>query len=252
MSHPEHSTLWRISAFEREKNDPARARELADRPSLLPSTLLSDLARLDRQASTTGADALDVMAACMRHREPALLYLQRGEHVWALTLFPLEHVYHCPIDVLATCGNNLSGFRLRSVEPAGVRPPGSLLTERVAAAERYRPLVPLLWAMALHGPRSELLPEIGGTAAYRVSPSFELFSLPLSGAGRLAFDALRTQAASLRTISQWSGMDLPRARRLLNALYLVSGLMILRAHPAAREEPGRTSALMGWLRSGRH
>jgi hypothetical protein len=247
----EQSTLWRISAFERLKNDPAHAQRTGDGPTLLPSTLLSDLARLDRNDPSVGADVLDVMAACMRHRESALIYLQRGEHVWPVTLFPRELVYHCPFDLLGTCGADLSGFRILSVEPAGVRPPGHLVSDRVAAASRYRPLLPLLWQMALSGPRSELLPEIGGAAAYRLSPGFELFSLPLTGASRLAYDGLRTQTASLRAMSGWTGMDLPRARRLLNALYLVSGLMVLRTHPAAREEPGTPSAFMGWLRGGR-
>jgi hypothetical protein len=44
-------------------------------------------------------------------------------------------------------------------------------------------------------------------------------------------------------MAAWPGMSAERASRLLNALYLVGGLMVMRTHPAARDE----SALLGRL-----
>jgi hypothetical protein len=74
------TTLWRISAFQ-------RAREAAqtnpfgtdDRPTLLPTTLLADLDQL--QFDPVNGDVLEVIAACLRHREAALLYLKYGAYV---------------------------------------------------------------------------------------------------------------------------------------------------------------------------
>lgn len=248
MKDFESSTLWRISSFERLQSDEAQLRGAADRPTLLSSTMLSELGRLEHSGSRSGADVIDVLAACMRHRESALLYLRNGDHVWPVTLFPNEFLYHCPRDLLGTCGHALGEFTVLSVEPPGVRPPGHLMHDRVAAEARYRPLLPLLWTFALHGPRSELLPEIGGAAAYRVAPGFQLYSLTLPGASQRAFEALRVEAESLRAIAQRSGMNLHRARRLINALYLVSGLMVLRSHRAARQEPGTEPVWFNWLR----
>lgn len=248
MKDFESSTLWRVSSFERLQSEETQARGLADRPTLLPSTLLSELGRLGYNRASGSADLLDVMAACMRHRESALLYLRNGDHVWPVTVFPNEFLYHCPRDLIETCGQALGGFTVLSIEPPGVRPPGHRMHDRIAAEIHYRPLLPLLWMFALHGSRHDLLPEIGGAAAYRVSPGFELYSLVLPGSSLRAYEALRIEAESLRVIAQRPGMTLGRARRLLNALYLVSGLMVLRSHRAARQEPGVERPWLSWLR----
>ena len=57
--------------------------------------------------------------------------------------------------------------------------------------------------------------------------------------------ALRRESVSLREISQWPGLTLERASRLLNALYLASGLLITRSNAAARNEPGLLRNLFG-------
>jgi hypothetical protein len=47
-------------------------------------------------------------------------------------------------------------------------------------------------------------------------------------------------------------MNIDRAVRMLNGLYLLSGLMVLRMHPAARAEPStRPSGWLGWIRRSR-
>jgi hypothetical protein len=94
----------------------------------------------------------------------------------------------------------------------------------------------LLWALAMRGPRRELLPEIAGPAVYRVSPALDSGSLPISGALRTAIDRLRRQAISLSGLATWPAFNRERAVRLLNALYLQAGLIVSRSHPDAVRE----------------
>ena len=238
MDSFESSTPWRISAF-RQARDAARgALAAGDRPTLLPTTLLGDLRQLQRDPSTW--DVLEVIAACLRHHEAALLYLGCDDHVWPITVFPRESLYHSPRDVshLGT-GAGMARLSLLGVDPPGVRPPGHAMHERVSALARYRPIGELIWAFTLHGPRYEVLTEIGGRVAYKVVASGHR-DLPSSlGALRSAVVRLQQEAASLADIAQWPGLSLPRASRLLNALYLTGALMLSRSHPAAnRQRPG--------------
>ena len=239
MADFDSSTLWRISAFERARDAGQLAAGGEDRPTLLPTTLLVDLQQL--QKDPIQGDVLEVIAACIRNREAALLYLQHGSHVWPVTLFPREFLYHSPRDVShMTAGAAMSGLRLISAEPPGVKPPGDAMHERVAGRERYHPLGPLLWAVALHGPRVRVLMEISGRVAYRLVSSSARDLPPSLGALSSATVRLKNETASLKEIAQWPGLSVERASRLLNALYLTGALMVSRSHPAARPEP------MGW------
>ena len=98
--------------------------------------------------------------------------------------------------------------------------------------------------MALRGSRERLLPEIDGTAAYRVAPGVNLRGLEMTGigAGRRRPPAPRT--CNLREMAEWPGLDRDRAMRLLNALYLQGGLIVSRMHPSAASPDG-------WLRAAR-
>ena len=96
---------------------------------------------------------------------------------------------------------------------------------------------PLLWLIALEGPRRALLKEISGHAAYRLAPGFGENRPAPPGALGPAVLRLREGAASLRDIARWPGLSVERASRLLNALYLTDSLMVTRSHPAARNEP---------------
>lgn len=235
------STLWRISAFERERQAGDTAFVRHGRATVLPTTLLADLRQVDARR---GGDVLEVVAACMRHREPALLLLQYQQLVWPLTLFPPQSLAHSPRDlVVEGTREGLATLRLIDVEPPGARPPGHWMHERVAAAAAYRPLLPLLWKLALDGPRRDLLGELGGRAAYRLmrAPHDEL---PLAGALVPAAERLRRESAPLREIAGWPGLSLERASRLLNGLYLTGHLLVSRSHPSAREAPGRVRGLL--------
>jgi len=177
-----------------------------------------------------------VIAACMRHREPALLCLQHDELVWPLTLFPNERLYHSPRDLSEASLTGLAKVKLLTAEPPGVRPPGHWMHERVAQADHYRPLSPLLWTIALSGPRRALLADIAGPAAYRVvtGTSGERPSAP--GALGSAMERLQHESVTVRDIARWPGMSPERASRLLNGLYLAGSLLVSRTHPSAREE----------------
>jgi hypothetical protein len=91
-------------------------------------------------------------------------------------------------------------------------------------------------AISLRGARDELLPEIAGQAAYRVAPGAHLDGLELGGALAAAVERLRRHTTSLREMADWPGLDRTRAARLLNALYLMAGLIVSRTHPAATNE----------------
>jgi hypothetical protein len=228
----QRSTLWRVSDFERQRD----ALAAGDGPTILSTTLLADLRHL--KSDPESDDVLEVVAACVRHREPALVYLACGAHVWPLTLFPAQQLYHAPRDPLAR-------LKLLDIRRPGVRPPGHLMHERVAAEDKYFAIHPLLWALSLYGPRASLLGEIGGRAAYRLAPglSGERYTPP--GALAPAVTRLRKDAASLRVMAGWPGLSVERASRLLNALYLTDALMVTRTHPSARTQPLNWRALLG-------
>ena len=239
----EESTLWRVSEFERVRlRTGSSGFAQLEGQTVLPTTLLADLNRLDPDGA--GADVLEVVAACMRHREPALLCLQYDGLVWPLTLFPSKMLYHSPRDMAQTTPAALSRVTLLGTEPPGVRPPGHWMHERIAKADLYRPLLPLLWSLAIDGPRADVLSEVSGTVAYRALKSPSEVGLPLSGAMGSAAERLRRETVPLRTICHWPGMSLERASRLLNGLYLSSALLATRAHPAARSAPHRLRAML--------
>jgi hypothetical protein len=237
----EDSTLWRVSAYERmrlERSSSAFA-QLGEN-TVLPTTMLTDLRQLESRRESR--DVLEVLAACMRHRQGALLCLSYEQLVWPVTVFPAEMSYHSPRDMALALPESLASIELLSCDAPGMRPPGHWMHERVGRMEHYRPLKPLLWGLALNGPRSALLAEIGGHAAYRSTVSKEGRPFAAGALGPAA-ERLRNESASLRDMAAWPGMSAERASRLLNALYLVGGLMVMRTHPAARDE----SALLGRL-----
>lgn len=247
----DESTLWRVSEFERVRSETGGSgfTPLDGRSTMLPSEFLADMRRLEFDMPQ-GVDPLEAMATSLRHHEPALLCIECEGLVWPVTLFPTERIYHCPRDMAALPAESFETVGLLSCEAPGVRPPGHWMHERVAQAQLYRVLDPLLWQFALHGPRSTLLADIGGTAAYRAVYSQDRRP-PVTGVMASAVERLRRESAPLRTLSGWPGMNVERAARLLNGLYLSGGLLVTRAHPAARSEPGVVRRLLGGLSSHR-
>jgi hypothetical protein len=100
----------------------------------------------------------------------------------------------------------------------------------------------------MKAPRAELLSEIAGNVAYRVSANFIDDGIKLAGALSPVLRRLRNEIVTLDQIASWPGMDRERAARVLNGVYLQGGLIVVRSHRPAHS---RSSHLLGWWRSDR-
>jgi hypothetical protein len=226
--------LMRASSYRRYLDELARLPlrgGASTRLSQLSPSLQADLLRFEDRGS--GSEAIEVMAACLRHAASLTIHLQCGERVVPLTVFTPERLVHCPMGVGELVERHLADVRVMHVEPTPLRPPGDPEQAWVGASHLYHPLTPLLWELAMRGPRVDLLPEISGPAVYRVAPVLETAELPISGGHKAAIERMRQQPASLAEIAGWPELDRERASRLLNGLYLQAGLIVSRSHPDA-------------------
>jgi hypothetical protein len=242
------TTLWRVSAYERWYEETGTSGFASLGPTTkLPTTLYAELNQLERRHLRS--DVLEVVAACIRQRESALILLRHRELVWPLTLFPQNNLYHLPRPIIESLQTGNRDLEVLTVEPPGLRPPGHVMHERVAEGPGYRPLPPLLWALALHAPQAHLLPDIAGRAAYWVSAEFARDGITQPGAPGPVLRRLRQEVASVAEIASWPGMDMERAERVLNGLYLQGGLIVLRSHRSAKDH--REEGLLAWFRRRR-
>ena len=227
----------RSGAYRRELDAdtmPGDFRETSPKPANLSPSLRADLKRFEQ--ADRSADILGVLAACVRHNKRVTLHLQCGRHELPLTVFPQEQLIHCPMNMVELMARYLGELRVVHVEGAWVHPPGATELLLVGKNPMLHPLGPFLWELAMRGARRELLPEIGGSVAYRLAPGLDTSRLPVRGALVTTLNRLRTQPANLRELSEWPGLDRERAVRLLNALYLQAGLIVSRAHREAFSE----------------
>lgn len=229
--------LMRVSAFQRYLES-AHSQLGADtgstRLTLLGPSLMQDLMRFEKEGRPT--ELLEVLAACVRHGRSLLIHLQTDDRVIALTVFPTDWLVHCQMPMAQFLESPLGELRVLHLEPPVMRAPGERQRTCLTDAASLSPLGPLLWELALRGGRGELLPEIAGNAAYRISPGMDLRALRLGGTLGSAVARLQRQTCSLREIELWPGFDRERAMRMLNGLYLQAGLMVSRTHPAATNE----------------
>jgi hypothetical protein len=232
--------LMRASSYQRyldELGDTTPG-AISTRISQLSPSLQADLLRFG--ADGGDSEIVEVLAACVRHAKRVTIQLQCGERVVPLTVFAQERLVHCALPIDELLGKHVLGLRVMHVEPALLRPPGDPDAALVGEAHHHHALAPLLWELAMRGLRRDLLPEINGPAVYRVAPGLDIDSLPCSAMLRTNIQRLARQSATLRELADWPGMDRERAMRLLNALYLQSGLIVSRSHPDAVRE--------GWFR----
>ena len=198
----------------------------------LGSSMTADLQRLEQRDGIN--DPIEVMAACIRHQTRVTIHLECGERVVPMTVFPAERLVYCPGELRLLIDGHLPELKVMHLEPAALRPPGDPQKDRIGEPHLHRALAPLLWELALRGPRRDLLPEIAGPAVYRVSPALDAANLPQHGGVMpAAILRLRRQATSLGGIAAWPGFDRERAARLVNGLYLQAGLIVSRSHPSA-------------------
>lgn len=241
------STLWRISGYERLRAETGgTGYDQLARQTVLPTTLMSELTQLAQARCSD--DVVEVMAACLRQGESALLLLSHQGLVWPLTLFPRQQSYHLPRPMVESVQVHGQDLRVIGVEPPGLRPLGDPRHERIGDPANYQALPPLLWALALHAGQGALLRDIAGRAAYRLAAGFDIEACQAAGALGPALRRLRSESAALADISRWPGMTRQRAERLLNAVYLQGGLMVLRAHPQAQRASTRFDRLRGWFK----
>ncbi|MEW6704944.1 MAG: hypothetical protein AB1430_08850 [Pseudomonadota bacterium] len=229
--------LMRVSAFQRYLDELVRDGGNAgasSRLSQLTPSLLQDLMRFEQPGRQT--ELLEVVAACLRHARPLCIHLRCNDKVVPLTLFPMERLAYCPMPMEDFLACPLAELEVMHVEPALLRPPGDPVTALVRELHLYHPLAPVTWELAMNGSREDLLPEIAGSAAYRVAPGLDLRQLTLSPTLRAGIRRLQKQTSNLREISEWPGFTRARATRLLNALYLQAGLIVSRTHPAAAQD----------------
>ena len=211
------------------------------RLSSLSPSLMQDLMRFEQNGRQS--ELLEVMAAAVRHGHSIVVHLQLDEHVVPLTVFPLHRVVHSPLPIEQFLTLQLTDLQVLRVERAQLPAPDLLTLAESGQQSQYSPLGRLLWELALRGSRDELLPEIAGSAAYRITPGVDLSGLELTGTLAAAAERLKRQTTGLREIADWPGFDRPRAMRMLNGLYLQAGLMVSRTHPAATNE--------GWFSGSR-
>lgn len=237
---PPLSELPRVSVFRRQLRGESEFASGSERLTSLSPSLKQDLMRFERSDGThDGLEVLEVLAAAMRHARPLLMHLKFGAKVLPLSVFPVERQVHCPLSLEALLRLSLSALRVLHVQPALLRPLGVRDSAHVGAPALYWALGPLLWGLALHGSRSSLLPEIAGTAAYRIVPSAELTLLETSAPMAQALARLRLDGSNLRSIAAWPGFNETLATRMLNGLYLQSALIVSRTHPAATNDSWR-------------
>ncbi|WKB51499.1 hypothetical protein [Eleftheria terrae] len=229
--------LMRASVFQRYLDELARqpgATTALPRLTALSPSLLADLQRFEHRPS--GTEVLEVLAACLRHAQSVVVHCEAGGYVVPVTVFPRERLFHCPAEPDTYLLQRLALLKVLRIEPAVLRAPGNDEASLVAPLSCYHPIAPLLWDLAMRGSRTELLPEIAGNACYRTTPGLDLRMLPLTAAQRAVVRHMRTQPVTLRELSDLIGQGREHAVRLLNALYLQSGLIISRALPSSSAE----------------
>jgi hypothetical protein len=207
--------------------------------TLTPS-MLADLKRFEQRGRHT--EVVEVLAASVRHSRSLSLKLEIDGERWPLMILPRQRIVHGPLDLEQLDDPALRSIKVVQVEPVGAR--SMIRGQPDRPREKYisRPLGPLLWQLALRGARSDLLPEISGPAAYRMSAGLALDGLRLTPELQPLLHRLRGRACRLDELCGASAASRERAQRLLNALYLQSGLIISRT----QQETPRLS-LMRWF-----
>ena len=235
--------LMRASSFRRflpHAPDGSGAAILSPQLASLSPSLMADLGAGAHHEQRT--ELLDVLAACVRHAQAVTVHLQSSDRVVPVTLFPHERLLHCPIPIDVLMAPRETALQVIHIEPALLRAPGHAAGRRGPAGPYsvadlcIHPMGAILWDLALHGGRHELLPEISGPAVYRVSHGLDIGDVTMSGTLLSAVYRLRRESCCLRDIATWPGFDRERAARLLNGLYLQSGLIVSRSHPDALRE----------------
>ena len=193
----------------------------------LSPSMMADLQRFERNGRHT--EVVEVMAAAVRHSRSLSLKLEIDGELWPMMVLPRQRIVHGPLDLQALEEPALRSIKVVQVEPVGARSMIRGQADRPREKYMSRPLGPLLWHMALYGGRSELLPEIHGPVSYRLAAGLALDGLAITPDLKPLLHRLRGRACRLDELCRSSAASRERAQRLLNALYLQSGLILSRS-----------------------
>lgn len=219
MDRQEFSSTDVLSTLMDDRADTLSGDE-SDAPSTLSASLRGDLKRFSDQAET--AELLPVVAASVRHGHPLCLSVELDGKEHELALDPLRNLFSCSTDLCALPDQALERIRLRNIVQAQ---PDTEHHDR----RRMGSLRPLLWHLALRGPRSELLPELAGKVRCRVILGTPLNGLPLDGSRKRMIDRMKFAPVSVDDLMTGTGLTRVAIQRVWNALYLQSALMVSRS-----------------------
>lgn len=199
----------------------------AARP-VLSSAMQADLQQL--AASPSQISALAVFAASVRHAQPLAVHVQTSDKPFLLSIFPRDRFFQCEHELSELPAEDLALLRLVRIEPVVPLLMGDMPSGK-ASSFRLGPLGLLLWRLALHGPTNELLPEIAEPAKYRLTPSLHLSGLPMHSGLPPVLQKMRNDPCTVPELAHGSTLGPTQVKRLLNALYLQSGLIVTRSLP---------------------
>lgn len=201
----------------------------ATRP-VLSSAMQSELQRL--ATLPWHFSALAVFAASVRHAQPIAVHVRTSDKAFLLSVFPRERFFQCEHDFSELQPDDLALLRLVRIEPVLPLLMGDLPSGK-ASSFRLGPLGLLLWQLAMHGPTNELLPEIAGPANYRLTPSLHLSGLPMHNGLPPVLQKMRSRPCTVDELAHGTSLGPTQVKRLLNAVYLQSGLIVTRSLPKA-------------------
>ncbi len=195
--------------------------------STLSGTLQDDVARF--LATPDPSDLLPVLAASIRHSKSLALHLTLADGTMRLVTLPRMQAYACDRDLHAFFGPSMTTLRLQRIDE------GTHAAIDVTGFQRGM-LSDLVWQVALFGSRHQLLPEIEGPMAYRITGRAFREAPVLPGIAEV-MKRLSGAPARLDELTPW-GAPADLAPRVLNALYLRSALIVTRACAPRPRNPG--------------
>jgi len=180
----------------------------------------------------TATSLLEAVAAVVRNAPSGVMQLASADGQIDLQFWPREQRYVCATDLARLAPGDFQRLcQIRFKASAAAEPPSA--THLLDRRHKSWPWAPLLWRLAMHSGPGDLLPEIAGPVAYRVSPTLSPTGLPNNPATAALVQRLRGQPATLDELSGGTVLGRARAKRLLNGLHLQSSLIVSRLPSAA-------------------
>lgn len=189
-----------------------------DVQSTLGGALQEDVARFLQAADAT--TALPVLAASIRHSRAVALHLALGAQQIRIVTLPRMQAYASDVDLHALAESEFCELRLCRIDE------GTQANIDVSAFRRGT-LGDLVWRTALYGSHHRLLPEIAGPLAYRSVGRARGEGSSFAGVDAVV-KLLSGPPTTLGDLIRSSGRA-ELVRRVLNALYLRSALIVTRA-----------------------